>query len=160
MALAYDSHDFGDDWGVIEHSGHGSWRFFRMNPVRDLLKSGKTVVGTAGSLSEDNMAMLADSGLDFILFDSQHAPVEVKQYQRSIQAMRGKQAAPIVRSSSGDFSSASFSRPSNAAAVPLPLRADRVIAEGLPQPGGAPHRTKLEAPKKRRTRGNRRDLHA
>ena len=39
-----------------------------MNPVRDLLKSGKTVVGTAGSLYEDNMAMLADSGLDFILF--------------------------------------------------------------------------------------------
>ena len=68
-----------------------------MNPVRDLLKSGKTVVGTAGSLSEDTMAMLADSGLDFILFDSQHAPVEVKQYQRAIQAMRGKKAAPIVR---------------------------------------------------------------
>jgi 2-keto-3-deoxy-L-rhamnonate aldolase RhmA len=68
-----------------------------MNPVRDLLKSGKTVVGTAGSLYEDNMAMLADSGLDFILFDSQHAPVEVKQYQRAIQAMRGKKATPIVR---------------------------------------------------------------
>src|SRR4029453_12521516 len=90
-------HDCGDDWGVIEHAGVGSWRFLRMNPVRDLLKSGKTVVGTAGSLYEDNMALLADSGLDFILFDSQHAPVEVKQYQRSIQAMRGKKAAPIVR---------------------------------------------------------------
>ena len=50
-----------------------------MNPVRDLLKSGKTVVGTAGSLYEDNMAMLADSGLDFILFDSQHAPVVAGQ---------------------------------------------------------------------------------
>src|SRR5712691_2140356 len=97
MVLAYDPHDCGDDWGVIEHAGHGSWRFFRMNPVRDLLKSGKTVVGTAGSLYEDTMAMLADSGLDFILFDSQHAPVEVKQYQRSMQAMRGKKAAPIVR---------------------------------------------------------------
>jgi hypothetical protein len=66
MALAYDPHDVGDDWSVISHSGDGSWRFFRMNPVRDLLKSGKTVVGTAGSLSEDTMAMLADSGLDFI----------------------------------------------------------------------------------------------
>jgi len=50
MALAYDPHDFGDDWGVIENSGDGSRRFVRMNPVRDLLKSGKTVVGTAGSL--------------------------------------------------------------------------------------------------------------
>jgi 2-keto-3-deoxy-L-rhamnonate aldolase RhmA len=50
-----------------------------MNPVRDLVKSGKTVVGTAGSLYGDTMALLADSGLDFILFDSPHAPVEVKQ---------------------------------------------------------------------------------
>src|ERR671937_816328 len=58
---------------VSESKRRGSWRCVRMNPVRDLLKSGKTVVGTAGSLSEDNMAMLADSGLDFILFDSQHA---------------------------------------------------------------------------------------
>ncbi|MDA0770839.1 MAG: aldolase/citrate lyase family protein [Chloroflexi bacterium] len=68
-----------------------------MNAVRDLLKSGKTVVGTSGSVFEDNMAMLADSGLDFILFDTQHAAVEVKQYNRSVQAMRGKKAAPIVR---------------------------------------------------------------
>ena len=43
-----------------------------MNPIRDRLKSGKTVVGTAGSVFEDNMVMLADSGLDFILFDTQH----------------------------------------------------------------------------------------
>jgi len=68
-----------------------------MNHIRALLKSGKTVVGTVGSVFEDNMAMLADSGLDFILFDTQHAPVEIKQYNRAIQAMRGKKAAPIVR---------------------------------------------------------------
>ncbi len=68
-----------------------------MNAVRDLLKSGKTVVGTAGSVFEDNMAMLADSGFDFILFDTQHSPVEPKQYNRAMQAMRGKKAAPIVR---------------------------------------------------------------
>jgi 4-hydroxy-2-oxoheptanedioate aldolase len=43
------------------------------------------------------MALLADSGLDFLLFDTQHAPVEIKQYNRAIQAMRGKKAAPIVR---------------------------------------------------------------
>ena len=68
-----------------------------MNHIRALLKSGKTVVGTVGSVFEDNMAMLADAGLDFILFDTQHAPVEIKQYNRAIQAMRGKKAAPIVR---------------------------------------------------------------
>ena len=68
-----------------------------MNAVRDLLKSGKTVVGTAGSVFEPNMAMLADSGFDFILFDTQHSPVEVKQYNLALQAMRGMKAAPIVR---------------------------------------------------------------
>ena len=68
-----------------------------MNAVRDLLKSGKTVVGTAGSVFEPNMAMLADAGFDFILFDTQHSPVEVKQYNAALQAMRGTKAAPIVR---------------------------------------------------------------
>ena len=31
-----------------------------MNPMRDRLNAGKTVVGTAGSVFEDNMVMLAD----------------------------------------------------------------------------------------------------
>ena len=56
-----------------------------MNRVKELLKSGKTVVGTAGSVFEDNMSMLANSGLDFILFDTQHSPVEVKQYNVLVQ---------------------------------------------------------------------------
>ena len=43
------------------------------------------------------MVMLADSGLDFILFDTQHSPVEPKQYKSSMEAMRGKKAAPMVR---------------------------------------------------------------
>jgi len=69
----------------------------RMNAIRDRLKAGKTLVGTAGSLSEENMSMLADSGLDFILFDTQHSPIELKEYKDAIAAMRGKDAAPIVR---------------------------------------------------------------
>ena len=52
-----------------------------MNAIRDRLRAGKTVVGTAGSLSEENMSMLADSGLDFILFDTQHSPIELKEYK-------------------------------------------------------------------------------
>lgn len=68
-----------------------------MNAVRDLLKSGQTVIGTAGSVFEDNTAMLADAGFDFLLFDTQHAPIEVKQYRGAVQAMSGKKAAPIVR---------------------------------------------------------------
>jgi len=69
-----------------------------MNTVKDLLKSGKTVIGTisTGSASGD-VAVLADSGFDFILFDTQHSAVETKQLVPTIQAMRGKKAAPIIR---------------------------------------------------------------
>jgi 2-keto-3-deoxy-L-rhamnonate aldolase RhmA len=102
-----------------------------MNPVRDLLKSGKTVVGTAGSLYEDNMAMLADSGLDFILFDSQHAPVEVKQYQRSIQAMRGKKAAPIVRVSANRADVICFALDLGARGIIVPMVNTKDEAEAM-----------------------------
>ena len=46
-----------------------------MNSIKELIKSGKTAVGTSGTPNADNAAMLADSGLDFILFDTQHSPV-------------------------------------------------------------------------------------
>lgn len=70
-----------------------------MNAVKDLLKSGKTVIGTTGSASGD-VAVIADCGFDFILFDTQHSPVESKQLIPAVQAMRGKKAAPIIRVSS------------------------------------------------------------
>ncbi|MEE2885784.1 MAG: aldolase/citrate lyase family protein [Chloroflexota bacterium] len=68
-----------------------------MNPMRDRLKAGKTVVGTAGSVFADNMVMLADSGLDFILFDTQHSPIEPKEYKASFDAIKGKPVTPIMR---------------------------------------------------------------
>src|SRR5947209_6263786 len=68
-----------------------------MNAVKDLLKSGKTIVGTAGSANSDVVTVLADSGFDFLLFDTQHSPVEIKQLLPAVQAMRGKKAAPFVR---------------------------------------------------------------
>ena len=67
-----------------------------MNAVKDLLNSGQTAIGTAGSAFGD-MAMLADTGFDFLLFDTQHTPVEIKQLNPAIQAMKDKKAKPIVR---------------------------------------------------------------
>lgn len=69
-----------------------------MNAVKDLLKSGRTVIGTTASASGE-IAVLADT-FDFILFDTQHSPVESKQLIPAVQAMRGKKAAPIIRTSS------------------------------------------------------------
>jgi 2-keto-3-deoxy-L-rhamnonate aldolase RhmA len=70
-----------------------------MNAVKDLLKSGKTVIGTTAGPS-DNIAVIADSGFDFILLDTQHSPVEPKQLIPVVQAMRGKKAAPVIRTAS------------------------------------------------------------
>ena len=67
-----------------------------MNPIRDRLKAGKTIVGTSGSIFEDNMVMLADSGLDFILFDTQHSPNEPKQYKGSYDAIKGKDISHLI----------------------------------------------------------------
>src|ERR1700739_4571915 len=67
-----------------------------MNAIKDSIKSGKTVVGTTAGPNVD-VSILADAGYDFVLFDTQHSPWEIKQLQPSIQAMRGKQAAPLVR---------------------------------------------------------------
>lgn len=91
-----------------------------MNVVKDLLKSGKTVIGTTGSTSGD-MAMLADSGLDFLLFDTQHSAVESKQLIPTIQAMRGKKAAPIIRVSSNRAELICFALDAGARGIIVPM---------------------------------------
>src|ERR1700674_4171849 len=68
----------------------------QMTATKDSIRSGRTVVGTAGSPNVD-VSILADAGYDFLLFDTQHSPWEIKQLQPSMQAMRGKPAAPLVR---------------------------------------------------------------
>ena len=67
-----------------------------MNRVKDVLLEGKLVIGAAAFV-EDDSGFLAGSGFDFLLFDTQHAPVEIKELRRSIRAMRGREAIPIVR---------------------------------------------------------------
>ena len=53
-----------------------------MNAIKDSIKSGRTVVGTAGAPNVD-VSILADAGYDFLLFDTQHSPWEIKQLQPS-----------------------------------------------------------------------------
>src|SRR2546423_13553847 len=67
-----------------------------MNAIKDSIKSGRTVVGTTAGPNVD-VSILAEAGYDFVLFDTQHSAWEIKQLQPSIQTMRGKQAAPLVR---------------------------------------------------------------
>ncbi len=49
-----------------------------MNVVKDMLKAGKAAIGTSASLGSP-VELLADAGFDFLLFDTQHSPVEIKE---------------------------------------------------------------------------------
>ena len=67
-----------------------------MNIVKDMLRAGKTAIGTTASIKSP-VEFLADAGFDFLLFDTQHFAVGIKELQHQIRAMKGKRASPIVR---------------------------------------------------------------
>ena len=67
-----------------------------MNVVKDMLKAGKTAVGATASLASP-VELLADAGFDFLLFDTQHSTMGIKELQHQLRAMKGKKAIPIVR---------------------------------------------------------------
>lgn len=91
-----------------------------MNAIKDRLRAGQTVVGTTASPSSE-VGFLAGAGFDFLLFDTQHSPVEVKQLGPSIQAMRGKAAAPIVRVSANREDLVCFALDAGARGVIVPM---------------------------------------
>ena len=67
-----------------------------MNRVKDMLRGGDASIGTDASLGSD-VRFLSGAGFDFLLFDTQHAPVEIKQLGAPISEMKGSRAIPIVR---------------------------------------------------------------
>src|SRR5262245_56162152 len=105
-----------------------------MNAVKELLKSGRTVVGTAGSPNVD-VSVLADSGFDFLLFDTQHSPWEIKQLQPSVQAMRGRKAAPIIRVSENRADLICFALDAGARGVVVPMINTRDEAAAMVRAG-------------------------
>ena len=102
-----------------------------MNAVKDLLKSGKTVIGTGGPPNPDLAAILADSGFDFLLFDTQHSPIEIHQLIPAIQATNGKKAAPIVRVSDNRPDLICFALDAGARGIVVPMVNTREEAEAM-----------------------------
>src|ERR1700761_819538 len=101
-----------------------------MNAIKDSIKSGKTVVGTAGAPNVD-VSILADAGYDFLLFDTQHSPWEIKLLQPPIQAMRGKQAAPIVRVAANEAYQICLDLAAGARAIMAPMVNTSAEAEAM-----------------------------
>jgi 4-hydroxy-2-oxoheptanedioate aldolase len=101
-----------------------------MNAIKDSIKAGRTVVGTAGAPNVD-VSILADAGYDFLLFDTQHSPWEIKQLQPSIQAMRGKQTAPVVRVAANEAYQICFALDAGARGIIVPMVNNRAEAEAV-----------------------------
>ena len=99
-----------------------------MNAIKDSIKSGRTVVGTTAGPNVD-VSILAEAGYDFVLFDTQHSAWEIKQLQPSIQTMRGKQAAPLVRVAANQAYQICFALDAGARGVVVPMVNTRAEAE-------------------------------
>src|SRR5437588_12795027 len=91
-----------------------------MNAIKDSIKSGRTVVGTTVTPNVD-VSILAEAGYDFLLFDTQHSAWEIKQLQPSIQTMRGKQAAPLVRVAANQAYQICFALDAGARGIVVPM---------------------------------------
>ena len=91
-----------------------------MNALKDSIKSGRTVVGTTATPNVD-VSILADAGYDFVLLDTQHSAWEIKQLQPSIQTMRGKQAAPLVRVAANQAYQICFALDAGARGIVVPM---------------------------------------
>ena len=91
-----------------------------MNAIKDSIKSGRTVVGTTAGPNVD-VSILADAGYDFVLLDTQHSAWEIKQLQPSIQTMRGKQAAPLVRVAANQAYQICFALDPGARGIVVPM---------------------------------------
>src|SRR6201996_3353233 len=104
-----------------------------MNAIKDSIKSDRTVVGTTVTPNVD-VSILADAGYDFLLFDTQHSAWEIKQLQPSIQAMRGKQTAPLVRVAANQAYQICFALDAGARGIIAPMINTSAEAEAM---GGA-----------------------
>lgn len=67
-----------------------------MNPVKDLLRSGRTAIGTTAGANTD-VRLLATAGFDFITFDTQHSTDDIKGLAPAVAATRGTGTAPVIR---------------------------------------------------------------
>jgi len=69
-----------------------------VNRFKQALKAGKPQIGIWSSLSSHIVAeILAHSGFDWVLLDTEHSPNELPMVQSQLHAMQGGAANPVVR---------------------------------------------------------------
>jgi 4-hydroxy-2-oxoheptanedioate aldolase len=74
------------------------------NGFKQALREGRTQIGLWSSLSSNLVAeVIAGSGFDWILIDTEHAPNELPMVLGQLQALVGGTAAPVVRPAWNDM---------------------------------------------------------
>jgi 2-keto-3-deoxy-L-rhamnonate aldolase RhmA len=76
-----------------------------------------------------DVSIVATAGYDFLLFDTQHSAWEIKQLRPSIETMRGKQAAPVVRVATNQPHLICFALDAGARGIIVPMVNTRAEAE-------------------------------
>jgi 2-dehydro-3-deoxyglucarate aldolase len=68
------------------------------NTTKEMLKQGKTALGTWITTGNQDITELAASiGFDYLAFDTEHAPLSNETVQKLIQSMGGAKVTPFVR---------------------------------------------------------------
>src|SRR5918993_5358579 len=69
-----------------------------LNPFKRAIKAGKLQVGLWSSLSSHvSVEVIAGSGFDWLLLDTEHSPNELPMVHGQLQAMVGGSAHPVIR---------------------------------------------------------------
>jgi len=75
-----------------------------VNHFKHALKANKPQIGIWSSLCSHIVAdVLANSGFDWVLLDTEHSPNELSMVQHQLHAMQGGSANPVVRVSWNDM---------------------------------------------------------
>jgi len=68
------------------------------NRVKELLRKGETTVGTWITTGSPDIAeLIAHTGVDWLVFDMEHAPIDIEKVQVLMQATSGTDITPFVR---------------------------------------------------------------
>jgi len=68
------------------------------NRVKEMLREGKATIGAWVTIGHPDVSeIMAHRGFDWLVFDTEHAPLSVGTVQNLIQATGGSDIAPIVR---------------------------------------------------------------
>lgn len=75
-----------------------------VNSLKQALKAGRPQIGLWNSLCSNlSTEVIADSGFDWILIDTEHAPNELPTVLSQLQALNGRSTAPVVRPAWNDL---------------------------------------------------------